>query len=287
MKAFFEISELSCSYGEKIVLRIDELTIPKGEMVFIVGQSGCGKSTILEALGLMNDTIVKNEKTVFNLYVGDDKVDVTSIWNKDNGILSDIRLKHFSFIFQQTNLMKNFNIYENIAIAKMLQGASERECMVAVSDILKTVGLESFFVMENGEWSANSKVYGNPGAASGGQQQRMAFARAMVSDYDILFCDEPTGNLDPATADNLMRYLSEEIARKKDVTSIIVSHDLPMALKYGHRVIKIFIEKSDSGDYGLINAQSVFVKDANGVWGKNNQEFDNQSIIEILKRSHA
>ena len=66
MKAFFEISELSCSYGEKIVLRIDELTIPKGEMVFIVGQSGCGKSTILEALGLMNDTIVKNEKTVFN-----------------------------------------------------------------------------------------------------------------------------------------------------------------------------------------------------------------------------
>lgn len=287
MKAFFEISELSCSYGEKIVLRIDELTIPKGEMVFIVGQSGCGKSTILEALGLMNDTIVKNEKTVFNLYVGNDKVDVTSIWNKDNGILSAIRLKHFSFIFQQTNLMKNFNIYENIAIAKMLQGASERECMVAVSDILKTVGLESFFVMENGEWSANSKVYGNPGAASGGQQQRMAFARAMVSDYDILFCDEPTGNLDPATADNLMRYLSEEIARKKDVTSIIVSHDLPMALKYGHRVIKIFIEKSDSGDYGLINAQSVFVKDANGVWRKNNQEFDNQSIIEILKRSHA
>lgn len=287
MENFFEIENLSCSYGERVVLKMEHLTIPKGEMVFIVGQSGCGKSTILEALGLMNNTIVKNDKTVFNLCVGGEKIDVINVWNVENEILSNIRLKHFSFIFQQTNLMRNFNIYENIAIARMLQGADECDCMRATSDILTTVGLESFFSMENGEWSANSKVFGNPGEASGGQQQRMAFARAMVTDFDILFCDEPTGNLDPTTADNLMCYLSKEIAKKKDVTSIIVSHDLPLSIKYGNRIIKIFIEKSEDGDYGLVNHKSVFEKDSNGFWRNEGKVFDNQSVEKILKQSHA
>ena len=129
MNNYFEIKNLQCSYeckatNPKIVLQVDELSIPKGEMVFIVGQSGCGKSTILETLGLMNNTILSTEK--FMIYPEENReIDVTRVWRQKNRVLSEIRKKYFSFIFQQTNLMQNFSIWENAIIPqliKMIQG---------------------------------------------------------------------------------------------------------------------------------------------------------------------
>ncbi len=287
---YFEVKNLDCAYhNNRVVLKIQELLIPRGEMVFIVGQSGCGKSTILETLGLMNNTMRINNDTEFNFYTPEGStINYPSLWAKkdNNDILSEIRRNYFSFIFQQTNLMRNFNIYENIAITKMLQDASETECKRVTNEILKEVALDEFVVMKDGGWSPESKVFGKANEASGGQQQRMAFARAMVAAYSILFCDEPTGNLDPDTADMLMNYLREELNKQGDSTAIIVSHDMTLATKYGDRIIKIFKKQRDGGRddyYGYITKDSVFTRN-NSQWTYQGETMPSEDVINKLKK---
>lgn len=288
MENYFEISNLQCSYNSKdtnptIVLRIEELNIPKGEIVFIVGQSGCGKSTILETLGLMNNTILENNDTAFKFNPpGRDSLDCLTIWHRSNDLLSKIRLDYFSFIFQQTNLMRNFNIYENIAITKMLQGASEIECKRATTELLRNVDLEEFVRTNNGALDKNCKLFENPEKASGGQKQRFALARALVSDYKVLLCDEPTGNLDPITADNIMSYLISEVHKKEQATAVIVSHDLTLATKYGNRIIKIFKHSENDNHYGFINNDSIYIK-SNNEWHSNGNRLPIDEITELLR----
>ena len=289
-KYYFEIKNLDCAYkNDRVVLKIEELLLPKGEMVFIVGQSGCGKSTILETLGLMNNPMLPSANTQFLFYPPEgEPINYIPLWNKknNNAALSDIRRRYFSFIFQQTHLMRNFSVYENIAVTKMLQGASELECKWVTNQILKEVALDEFVIMKDGYWDPASKLYGKPNEASGGQQQRMAFARAMVAEYNLLFCDEPTGNLDPATADMLMNYLRNVLNKKDDTTAIIVSHDLALASKYGDRIIKIFKkQRSDQQDdyYGYVTADSVFVRTDNG-WAYNGGSISPNEMVDKLKK---
>ncbi len=292
MNNYFELKNIECGYNDrKVVLRIDELSVAKGEIVFIVGQSGCGKSTILETLGLMNSTVIKKHDSSIRFVAPDGKyVDYLTVWTQKNSndILSEIRRKYFSFIFQQTNLMRNFNIYENIAVTKMLQGASESECKRTTNEILKKVALDEFVKMRGGSWDPSSKVYGKANEASGGQQQRMAFARAMVAEYSVLFCDEPTGNLDPETADMLMHYLRDEVKSHSEASAIIVSHDMTLATKYGDKIIKIF-KKQQSSDrddyYGYITDDSVFLRDGDS-WtnGSEASSLTTGEVIERLKK---
>ena len=228
MGSYFEIKKLQCSYEckatePKVVLQVYELRIPKGEVVFIVGRSGCGKSTILEALGLMNNTILSAEK--FAIFPeGNKEIDVTTIWKQKNSVLSNIRKKYFSFIFQQTNLMQNFSIWENAMIPQLIKGGNKN-----YDETLKQVGLQQIL-------DENKQIVGE---LSGGQQQRLAFVRAFLPDFKILFGDEPTGNLDPENSDNLMRIIADEIHNSKDKTAVIVSHSPELAVKYADRIIKI------------------------------------------------
>lgn len=287
---YFEIKQLDCAYhANKVVLKIDNLNIPKGEMVFIVGQSGCGKSTILETLGLMNNTmcISPNTKVVFHAPDGEE-VNYMELWQRKNNneMLSDIRRKYFSFIFQQTNLMRNFNIYENIAITKMLQDASETECKKVTTEILREVALDEFVVMRDGGWAPECKVLSKAIEASGGQQQRIAFARAMVAEYNVLFCDEPTGNLDPDTADRLMSYLRDELKKRTDTTAIIVSHDMTLATKYGDRIVKIFKKQHDENSedyYGYVTDDSVFIRESDE-WVYQNEKMNTDAVTAKLKK---
>jgi ABC-type lipoprotein export system ATPase subunit len=138
--------------------------------------------------------------------------------------------------------------------------------------------------MRNGGWAPESKIFGKSNEASGGQQQRMAFARALVSEYSILFCDEPTGNLDPETADMLMNYLRTEITRKGDATAIIVSHDMKLATKYGDRIIKIFKKHRDGQTddyYGVIDSESLFSRH-NGQWTHQGHAVASDAMIDKL-----
>jgi len=272
MNNYFEIKNLKCSYeckatSPKVVLQADELSIPKGEVVFIVGQSGCGKSTILETLGLMNNTILSAGK--FTIFPEEgNEIDVTEVWKQKNSVLSDIRKKYFSFIFQQTNLMHNFSVWENAVIPQLIKGGDKK-----YEDTLKQVGLQQI-LDENKQ---------DVGELSGGQQQRLAFVRAFMPNFNIIFGDEPTGNLDPVNADNLMKIVAGEIHNSTDKTAIIVSHSPELSVKYADRIIKIHKEETQHGDtYGRIDHDSIYEKQ-NGKWRHNETSISDNDLKAMIQ----
>ncbi len=262
MKNLFEIKNLRCSYDKqykegtsKVVLEIDELKIPRGKKVFIVGESGIGKSTILETLGMMNNTIVPDKDVEFRFYMNEDKsIDLKTLWGKgQDKQLSKFRLEHYSFIFQSTNLMRNFTAYENIAFTRMLQGYNKEESFRRTKQILTELGLEHI----SEERMAQE--------LSGGQQQRLAFARAVIPDFTVLFGDEPTGNLDGENAVRVMEILSNELDSQNAASAIIVSHDMPLAIRFADVIIKIRKETraklhkdEEDSHYGVIDASCVY-----------------------------
>ena len=264
MNKLFEIHNLRCSYDDnyregvsKVVLNIEELIIPKGKMIFIVGESGIGKSTVLEVLGLMNNTIVPNKDTRLVFYGDEGELDCLRLWNNnDDAELSAVRKKHFNFIFQSTNLMKNFTAYENIAITRMLQGHDKESSFAKAASVMDELGL--------GHIDRNRMAQ----ELSGGQQQRLAFARAIIPDFTVLLGDEPTGNLDTDNATKAMMMLRSKLSELDGRSAIIVSHDMNLAVKFADVIIRIEkqVDKSalSAGEcrfYGMINKESVYILD--------------------------
>ena len=195
MDLLFDIENMKCSYKKDgaqltdVVLEIENLKIPQGKVVFFVGPSGIGKSTILETLGFMNQTVASVDKFE---YAGRD---VRNIWNWDDEKVSAFRNKEFSFIFQQCNLMQNFTAYENVMATALIQGVTKETARRETNKVLKMMDLP---------FNEDRPIY----QYSGGQQQRLAFARAILPQFKVLFGDEPTGNLDVKSAENLMRVLN-------------------------------------------------------------------------------
>lgn len=290
MDKLFEIEKLRCSYdkdyreGEsKVVLEINHLCIPKGKRVFIVGESGIGKSTILETLGLMNNTIVPSNDTKVLFYDKKDSVvDLVKLWQyKSEKRLSEFRLKNYSFIFQSTNLMRNFTAFENISFTRMLQGYTKYSCFKRTRKVLADLGLEHV-----GEERMAQEL-------SGGQQQRLAFARAILPDFTVLFGDEPTGNLDAENAVRVMQVLSEKLEDLGDASAIIVSHDMHLAVTFADVIIKIRKEirpkKHDYDEdvmYGVIDDSCVFVPDEEEGFGWTNgvDTYPNQAFEMYLRK---
>lgn len=269
----FEIENLKCAYSkrpeiEKRVLDIEHLNIPKGKMVFFVGPSGIGKSTILEVLGFMNDTVVSVDKF---LYKGNDVSRVWSDWNDDR--LSEFRNKEFSFIFQDNNLMPNFTAYENVMITAMFQGKDRETAFVETKQILKDLNVPY-------EQDRSIRYY------SGGQRQRLAFARAILPDFNVLFGDEPTGNLDKGSAENVTRILQSKV-RERNVTAIIVSHDMRLAEKYADMIVQIQRKERKIEDktehYGCINDNGIFCKDDNGWHDQTKKRYTDEEFLKKLE----
>ncbi len=265
MEKLFEISDLKCSYDKnyregqsKIVLEIRDLQIPKGKKIFIVGESGIGKSTILEVLGLMNNTIVVDDKTRFNFYAdGNTPIDLLGLWKRNSDKeLSEFRLKHFNFIFQSTNLMRNFTAYENISLTRMLQGYTQYSTFKKATQTLAELGLSHIDETRMAH------------ELSGGQQQRLAFARAILPEFTVLFGDEPTGNLDSDNAIKAMEILSAKLESLQGSSAIIVSHDMHLAATFADIIIKIRKETQKVANvadevsyYGVIDSTSVYTPD--------------------------
>ena len=241
MNPLFDIEALRCSYDKeykegvsKIVLEIKRLRIPRGKKVFIVGESGIGKSTILEVLGLMNNTIIPNPETRFDFYAPDgSKVDLLELWKSNDDRMSSFRRRHFNFIFQSTNLMRNFTAYENISITRMMQGYTREEAFERASQVMSDLGL--------GHVGRDRMAQ----ELSGGQQQRLAFARAIIPDFTVLFGDEPTGNLDSVNAERAMELLSAKLTELEGSSAIIVSHDMHLAVSFADLIIRIRKELND------------------------------------------
>lgn len=268
----FEIENLKCAYAKRPelknrVLDIEYLAIPKGKMVFFVGPSGIGKSTILEVLGFMNDTIVSVDKFKYN---GQDVSDAWTQWSDDE--ISDFRNKEFSFIFQDNNLMPNFTAYENVMITAMFQGKVKEDAYAETKQVLESLNVPA-------EQDRSIRHY------SGGQRQRLAFARAILPNFNVLFGDEPTGNLDKGSAENVTRILQSKV-HERNVTAVIVSHDMRLAEKYADMIVQIQRRERNVDQkidyYGIINDSGVFYKDENG-WYGSNQRYSQDEFLKKLE----
>lgn len=287
MEKLFEIEKLRCSYDRhyqegksRIVLEIEHLSIPRGKKVFIVGESGIGKSTILETLGMMNNTIVPSDESRFNFFYDGCTTDLKMLWTKGDRRLAAFRLKHYSFIFQSTNLMKNFTAYENVAFTRMLQGYPQFHCFQRTRKVMTELGLDHVDEHRMAQ------------ELSGGQQQRLAFARAILPDFTVLFGDEPTGNLDAENAQRLMGVLNDKLNEQKGTTAIIVSHDMHLAVTFADIVIKIskrFRPKKHSDDedisYGYIDDSCVYTPDTNGNWSNGIDSFEPNDFELFLHKT--
>lgn len=276
MNNIFKIRDLKCKYTSNRlpVLEIDSLDIEEGSSTFFIGPSGVGKSTVLETLGLMNNTVFQaNENnTIFEFRVDEsDDVSMLKLWNLNESEIADFRNKHLSFIFQNTNLFNTLSAYENIAITSILQGdnkeQADKKTKAVVTKILDDV-------------SADKPI----NELSGGQRQRIAFARAIVTDYTVLFADEPTGNLDKGNANRLMRILHNETDNK---TKIIVTHDINLTLEFATQIVLIDRVKRDNLDefFGHVNSETIFKKNKEDEkWYNSSNSFSDKELLDILDR---
>jgi len=189
-----------------------DLDIPRGQSIAVMGSSGSGKSTLMNILGCL-------DRPTSGTYTLDDN-DVASLEDYD---LSRIRGEQIGFVFQSFNLIPQLSIAENVEIPLYYQGIPQSERSEKAHSMLKRVGLED-------------RVDHRPSELSGGQQQRAAIARALVTDPAILLADEPTGNLDSETGEDVLRLFDK--LHEEGLTIIIVTHDEAIGNRY-ERVIRL------------------------------------------------
>lgn len=187
-----------------------DLTIKKGEFVFIIGETGCGKSTLIKML------YREERPTKGSIIVGG--INVAKL---RNGKVYKLRRK-IGVVFQDFQLLPKLTAYENVAFALEVLGLPKDEIHKKVVKVLDLVGLKN-----------KAKHY--PNQLSGGEQQRVAIARAIVNGPKLLICDEPTGNLDPKKSMEIMEVL--EAINKLGTTVVMVTHDIEIVKKMNKRVI--------------------------------------------------
>ena len=216
MGALIHIENMKKIYnpGENEVRALDgiDLDIEKGDLVAIVGHSGSGKSTLMNMLGCL-DTPTSGK------YVLDGQ-DVASMTDNQ---LADVRNKEIGFIFQGFNLISNLDAVGNVELPLVYRGVSKNERKQLAMEALKSVGLED-------------RMKHKPNEMSGGQQQRVAVARAVAAKPPIILADEPTGNLDTKSTQEIMEILKE--LHRSGRTVIIITHDEEIASQ-AHLVIRI------------------------------------------------
>ena len=195
------------SYGDLQVLKGVDLNIEKGEVVSIVGASGAGKTTLLQILGTL-DRVDKKSGTVLNI----NGIDITFLNERD---LSKFRNKNIGFIFQFHQLLPEFTALENVCIPAYIAKKDKVESERRAKEILTFLGLSHRFEHK-------------PNQLSGGEQQRVAVARSLINDPALILADEPSGNLDSESAENL-HNLFFKLRDEFNQTFVIVTHNTDLA----------------------------------------------------------
>jgi lipoprotein-releasing system ATP-binding protein len=208
VSVLIEVHHLSKSFGNGAkrvdVLKGIDLTFARGERAAIVGASGVGKTTLLHILGTLD------RPTAGKVYY--EGKDVFTLNEKD---LALFRNREIGFVFQFHHLLPEFNALENTMMPCLIQGIRKKDAALRAENILSLVGLRE-------------RLFHRPGELSGGEQQRVAVARALVLEPKILLADEPTGNLDTKTGESVFNLL-QELNQMKHVSLIIVTHNLNLA----------------------------------------------------------
>ena len=212
-----EVRHLRKEYpiGDEVVVALQhiDLAIPRGQICCIFGTSGSGKSTLLNMLAGM-------EKPT----QGEVRIGGVPLSRLDEDKLAAFRQRHLGFVFQSYNLLPGLTALENVAMPLMFRGVPRQERETAAANMLRRVGL-------------GDRMDHFPSQMSGGQQQRVGIARAFIARPDVVFADEPTGNLDSHTTREVMSMICG-FARRFHQTIILVSHDPEMA-SYADRIVKL------------------------------------------------
>lgn len=201
--------------GQEKVVALDhiDLDVYKGEIMCLLGPSGSGKSTLLNMMaGLEKPT----EGTIFYAKF--------PIHKMTEDQLAEFRRKYIGFVFQQYNLVNTLSALQNITLPLLFKGEKKRKRNATGKDMLEQVGL-------------GDRMYHKPTEMSGGQQQRVSIARAFVNRPELIFADEPTGNLDTKTSDDMMKMMIRMV-RREGKTLIIVTHDEELS-EYADRIVHI------------------------------------------------
>lgn len=216
MSALIEISGLTKTYimGADTVqaLKGVDLKIFKNEYTALMGPSGSGKSTLMNLLGCLDSP------TSGSYYLNGNDVS-----NMGDAELAEVRNKEIGFVFQTFNLLPRLSALENVALPLIYSGINKTTRLQRASEVLNMVGL-------------GDRMTHKPNELSGGQRQRVAIARALVNKPSIILADEPTGNLDSKTSDEIMKILEE--IHSQGNTIILVTHEPDVSL-HAHRIVRL------------------------------------------------
>jgi lipoprotein-releasing system ATP-binding protein len=196
------------------VLKDVSLDVYSREMVAVVGASGSGKSTLLHIAGLLD-------------FADKGTVNISGVENNFTSCLKDspaIRLEYMGFIYQYHHLLRDFTAQENAAMPLLIKGWKKTDALDKAETLLTDLGL-------------GKRLLNVPGELSGGEQQRVAIARALINNPQIILADEPTGNLDPNTAEEVFNMLLER-AEKYNAAIVMVTHNMNLAKKM-HRIYEL------------------------------------------------
>ena len=207
-----QLKDIKKSFGELEVLHGVSLEVSRGEIVSIVGASGAGKSTLLQIAG----TLMKADS-------GDVVVVGVSLSTLSDGALSEFRNRRIGFIFQSYHLLAEFTALENVMMPMLIAGAGRKEAEMRARKLLDMVAM-------------SHRTEHKPHSLSGGEQQRVAIARALINDPAIVLADEPTGNLDTQTRDDIQN-LFFELRERTGQTFLIVTHDETLALRSDRKIV--------------------------------------------------
>ena len=194
-------------YDQLHVLKGVDLDIKKGEIVSIVGASGAGKTTLLQILGTL-DSYSKHSDSQLQI----NNVDITTLSDTS---LAKFRNEQLGFIFQFHQLLPEFTAVENVCIPAFIKGISQKEAIQKATELLRFLGLED-------------RINHKPNELSGGEQQRVAVARALINNPAVVFADEPSGNLDSESAEQL-HQLFFKLRDRFGQTFVIVTHNRELA----------------------------------------------------------
>lgn len=207
-----EVKNIHKSFGSLEVLKGIDLTVQKGEVISIVGASGAGKTTLLQIIG----TLMHPDRGS----VAIDGVEVTQLGDKE---LSRFRNQHIGFVFQFHNLLPEFTALENVCMPALIKGESLADARKKAMPLLEFLNV-------------SQRAEHKPSELSGGEQQRIAVARALINQPDVVLADEPSGNLDSSHAQELHK-LFFDLRKQYDQTFIIVTHNEGLAQMSDRRIV--------------------------------------------------
>ena len=197
------VKNISKTYNNKKVVNEIDLIVNKGEIISIIGPSGAGKTTLLNLISTL-DSPDKNNDSIIKI----NNIDVLNLNDKN---LSKFRNTQIGFIFQFHELLPEFTALENVIIPAIIKGEKKNISIKKAKRLLETLGLSNV-------------INQFPSQLSGGEQQRVAVARALINDPKVIFADEPSGNLDSKSSD-LLHKLFFDLRKKLNITFIIVTHN--------------------------------------------------------------